>query len=182
MPAARYKSKFKVVLYYKIPNVTIAQYKPKFTPTFSNKYKISAHIYNSISAHSLTKMCSEQMCFAQMGWLQIERKTSTCWCCKPFFMDKNNFSYVTCVMQHNLKTSQLELLLKLETSEGRVHPNLLLLIFVMHRDQRFPNVLMWTEISQDLGHRPSGAIGCTCEVLPQLTAVSWLQSVSGETM
>lgn len=37
MPAARYESKFKVALYYKIPDVTIAQYKPKFTP---NKYKM----------------------------------------------------------------------------------------------------------------------------------------------
>lgn len=35
-----------------------------------------------------------------------------------------------------------------------------------------PKVLMWTEISQDLDHRSSGSVGCTCDVLTQLTAIS----------
>ena len=37
-----------------------------------------------------------------------------------------------------------------------------------------PNVLMWTGISQDPGHRWSEAIGCTCDVLPQPAAISQL--------
>lgn len=35
-----------------------------------------------------------------------------------------------------------------------------------------PKVLMWTEISQDLDHRSSGSVGCTCDVLTQLNAIS----------
>lgn len=32
-----------------------------------------------------------------------------------------------------------------------------------------PKLLLWAQISQDLGHRSSGAIGFTCDVLTQLT-------------
>ena len=35
-------------------------------------------------------------------------------------------------------------------------------------------VLVWTGISQDPGHRSSEAIWCTCDVLPQLAAISQL--------
>ena len=44
---------------------------------------------------------------------------------------------------------------------------------VMDNGLRFPKVLR-TEISQDLGCRSSGATGCTCDVVPQMTVISQL--------
>ena len=41
--------------------------------------------------------------------------------------------------------------------------------------QRFPEVLIWTGISEDLGHRSSEAIGCTCDVFPRLAAIRQLR-------
>lgn len=42
---------------------------------------------------------------------------------------------------------------------------------VIDRDQRFPKGFP-TEITQDLGLRSSEAIGCTCDVLPQVASIS----------